>query len=378
MFLGLVVLLGALGFLGVAFYRALGLDDEDSIAGDTTEPVDLLIDVPDLIGLSYGEADAVIRAAGLVPEPSYQINTSVAENTVFAQSPPSGQRVSDGATVALAVSQGENPRVPPVRGRTSIDAVNILRNSGYEVIQISSTSQAEAGLVVFQEPASTTELARGEAVTITVSTGPGTLFVPDVRDKSLGDAYQELVDLGFRVGDRREPSETVPAGEIIDTDPTHGAPVSTGREVFVIVSEGPPVHRFPDVQGLSFDTGKLAIDRSGLVVGAVTFEPVEPVSTDASRILSQTPQPNLEAASGTPVDLVVGEPSDSDAGTDPVESQPAPVQQPNTELQPEPAPAPAPATAPQSSPAGNDGGTGENEGLEQSGADQVEVPANPA
>ena len=271
-----------------------------------------LIEVPDVSGLSYGEADALLRSAGLEPEPSYQVNTGVPENTVFAQSPLAGQRIEEGATVALTVSQGEIPRVPPVRGRNRVDATEILRSAGYEVIVIEGTSQAEAGIVVGQEPSSNTELAPGEAVTITVSTGPGQIFVPDVRGQTLIQAIQTLADQGFRVAERREPSAAVPEGQIIDTDPPHGFPVALGLEVYIIVSDGPPLVAIPDVQGLLFDTGKLAIERAGLVIGIVTFEPVEPGSSDVGRILAQTPPPNLEVSAETPVDVVVGESAETE------------------------------------------------------------------
>ena len=49
---------------------------------------------------------------------------------------------------------------------------------------------------------------------------------------------------------------------------------------------------------------------AGLVIGIVTFEPVEPGSADVGRILAQTPPPNLEVSAETTVDVVVGEPSD--------------------------------------------------------------------
>ncbi|MYK77259.1 MAG: serine/threonine protein kinase, partial [Acidimicrobiaceae bacterium] len=312
MFFGLVVLVAALGFLGWIFYDSLGLGDNNGPTEPTTPDGAALIEVPDVSGLSYGEADALLRSAGLEPEPSYQVNTGVPENTVFAQSPPGGQRIEEGATVALTVSQGEIPRVPPVRGRNRVDATEILRSAGYEVIVIEGTSQAEAGIVVGQEPSSNTELALGEAVTITVSTGPGQIFVPDVRGQTLIQAIQTLADQGFRVAERREPSATVPEGEIIETDPLHGFPVAVGLEIYIIVSDGPPLVAIPDVQGLLFDTGKLTIERDGLVVGIVTFEPVEPGSSDVGRILAQTPPPNLEVSAGTEVDVVVGESSEAE------------------------------------------------------------------
>ncbi len=322
MFVGLVCLVAALGFLAVVFYRSLGVGEEVPPTETTPGNGAALVEVPDVMGLSYGEADAELRSLGLEPEPSYQVNTEVPENTVFAQRPPAGQRIAEDGTVAFTVSQGETPRVPPVRGRNRVDAEEILQNAGFQVIVIEGPSQAEAGTVVFQDPASGTELALGEAVTITVSTGPGQIFVPDVRGQTLLQAFETLRAQGFRVGERRESSATVEQGEIIDTDPPHGFPVSAGLEVFVIVSDGPPLVAIPDVQGLLFDTGRLAIERVGLVIGAVTFEPVEPGSSDAGRILAQTPPPNLEVSTETPVDVVVGESLEFDPGqTEPVDGE---------------------------------------------------------
>ncbi len=312
MMLGLGALVVVLVLLGVTFYESLGLDDGNGTDAPAASEDVSLVDVPDVLGLNYADADAQLRSIGLVPEPSYQVNTGQPENTVIAQSPPAGQRIDEGTTVALTVSQGETPTVPPVRGRNRVDATDILRSAGYEVIVIEGASQAEAGIVVGQEPSSNTELAPGEAVTITVSTGPGQIFVPDLRGQTLSQAFQTLIEQGFRVGERREPSTTVEEGQIIDTDPPHGWPVSSGLEVFVIISDGPPLVAIPDVQGLLFDTGKLAIERAGLLVGIVTFEPVEPGSTDVGRILAQTPPPNLEVSAETPVDVVVGEVSETE------------------------------------------------------------------
>ena len=345
MFVGLVALVAALGFLGVTFYESLGLDEPNESGGLAADSGVEMVEVPDLVAMSLGEADAQLRSLGLEPDPSYQINTAVEENTVFAQSPPAGQRTEEGSTVALTVSQREVPRVPPVRGRNRLDAEEILREAGYQVIAIEGPSQAEVGTVVYQDPVSGTELSLGEAITITVSSGPGQIFVPDVRAQTLTQAINTLIEQGFRVGERREPSATVSAGEIIDTDPPHGFPVSRGLEIFIIISEGPPLVPIPDVQGLLFDTGRLAIEQAGLTIGTVTFDPVEPGSTDVGRILAQSPPPDLAVSAETAVDVVVGEVPEAE----PEQTDPAPS---------------------------TDGET-ETEGGDQSGADEPAAPTEP-
>ncbi len=262
----------------------------------------------DAVGLNYAIAEPTLRRR------LAQLGGTTTENPTA----PTTQRVAPTTTIAApatteraaprAKGQGEIPRVPSIRGRNRVDAEEILRNAGFGVIVIEGPSQAEAGTVVFQEPAAGTEITEGDlVVTITVSTGPGQIFVPDVREQSPFDAIQTLIGQGFRVAERREPSTDVPEGEIIDTDPPHGFPVSAGLEVFIIISDGPPLVTIPDVQGLLFDTGRLAIEREGLLIGTVTFEPVEPGSTDVGRILAQSPPPDLEVATETAVDVVVGE-----------------------------------------------------------------------
>ncbi len=307
MLLGLAVLVSVLVFLAVNFYRTLGLGGDGEPAASTDSGDVSLLEVPDVVGLEAIDAQAQLRAEGLQDEVSYEINTEVPENVVFRQSPPAGQRVDEGSTVLITISQAEESLVPPVRGRNSTDARELLTAAGYSVIALQGPSQAEAGIVVAQEPPAGAELPQGEAVTITISTGPAQMFVPDVRGQPLVDAFQALNTMGLRVDQRREPSDTVPEGEIIDTDPTANSPVGPGSLVVVVISAGQPLVPVPVVTGLLFDTGRLALERERLVIGIVRFEPVEPGSADVGRIIAQSPPANVEVRLGTPIDLIVGE-----------------------------------------------------------------------
>ncbi len=302
---GLVAVLGA---LVVAFYRNLDLGGSDDPASPVEPPPAEVIEMPSLNGLSLSGAEDRLRDLGLRIEVDYRVNTSIPEDTVFDQSPPAGQRVDESDAVTLVVSRGETPKVPPVRGRTREQATQRLMEAGYVVIPITAANQAEAGTVIGQDPIGGTELSDGEAVTITVSTGPGQVFVPDVRNVSQLTAFNQLAEAGFRVGEKREAHETVEEGLVIDTDPTAGTPLAPNNVVTVIVSTGLPALPMPDVQGLLFDTGKLNLEREGLTIGSVTFRPVEAGSTDIGRILAQVPAPGQQVRQGDPVDVVVGEP----------------------------------------------------------------------
>lgn len=302
---GLVAVLGA---LVVAFYRNLDLggSDDPVLAPEPTTAE--IIEMPSLSGLSLSGAEDRLRDLGLRVEVDYRVNTAIPEDTVFDQSPPAGQRIDESEAVTLVVSRGETPKVPPVRGRTQEQATQRLIEAGYVVIPITAANQAEAGTVIGQDPIAGTELSDGEAVTITVSTGPGQIFVPDVRNVTQLTAFNQLTEAGFRVGEKREAHETVEEGLVIDTDPTAGTPLAPNNVVTVIVSSGLPTLLMPDVQGLLFDTGKLNLEREGLTIGSVTFRPMETGSTDIGRILAQVPAPGQQVRQGDPVDVVVGEP----------------------------------------------------------------------
>ena len=301
---GLAVLVGVLAFLVVAFIRTLSVGDDEN---PTDEDVGVeQVEVPSVVDMSLETAERTLRDVGLLTEVDFQVNTSLAPNTVFGQSPPFGQRVDEGSTVILTVAQGETPTVPPVRGRLEEEATIILQDAGYVVIPITESNAAETGTVIAQDPAAGTELPEGEAVTITVSSGPGQILVPNVKNQTLVNATVTLTEAGFRVEPLDEPSETVEAGSVIDTDPVAGTPLEPGDLVTVLVSSGIPLVPVPDVVGLLADSARLQLERDGFVV-TVTFEQVPEGSQDVGRVRFQNPPAQLEVDQGSVVEIVVGE-----------------------------------------------------------------------
>jgi serine/threonine-protein kinase len=103
------------------------------------------------------------------------------------------------------------------------------------------------GSVLRTDPDAGTRLKRGDSVKVFISAGPRPIPAP-------GDAPPEqykvtLKQLGFVVADdfARAASETVPAGDIIRTDPPVGSKVKDGQTVTIYVSTGLPVLPVPDI-----------------------------------------------------------------------------------------------------------------------------------
>ena len=299
-------LIALLGYLVVRFYQSLGLGEDDAPPPIEKEEVISTVEVPVLTDLGLIEAQTQLQELGLDIVVEYQVNTVLAENTVFGQSPPAGQRVDEGEPVTLTVSRLETPTVPPVRGRSRDQAEQRLEELGYVPIVITVTHAAQAGTVVDQTPVSGTELPVGEAVTIDVSLGPGQIFVPDVSRLTQIEAFSVLTDSGFRVEQKQQASETVESGLVVETDPPAGETLRPNSVVTVVVSTGLPTVQVPDVVGLLFDTGRLTLEGAGLTINPV-FEPVEE-DRDIGRVLAQSPPPGLEVEQGEQVEVVVGQP----------------------------------------------------------------------
>jgi serine/threonine-protein kinase len=67
---------------------------------------DTSVTVPNVVGKTAEEADAAIKAAGLVPQGSSQPDAEVPKGTVISQGPASGAKAEAGSTVLYTISSG--------------------------------------------------------------------------------------------------------------------------------------------------------------------------------------------------------------------------------------------------------------------------------
>ena len=132
------------------------------------------IAVPDLVGLKEGDADSKLRAAGLVGDFTSKSDRAPA-GQVLAQDPKSGTTLPKGSVVKLTVSSGpETVKVPDVTKLTEADATDILERAGFVVTVVRQANASDPERVFKSNPVAGTDLARGETVTIYISTGPAT------------------------------------------------------------------------------------------------------------------------------------------------------------------------------------------------------------
>ena len=122
------------------------------------------------------------------------------EGEICDQSVRKGQKVTKGTTIKLTVSKGaQTASMPDLRGYTTqqvadtmsdlISQLSISLAYSYE-----ESEDVDEGKVIFTDPAAGATLNAGDSVTITVSSGVGTVMttVPDVMDLEEADAISML------------------------------------------------------------------------------------------------------------------------------------------------------------------------------------------
>jgi beta-lactam-binding protein with PASTA domain len=130
------------------------------------------VEVPEVIGQSEDEARGSLRAAGLhVGAVTKREEAGQVAGTVLSQTPSAGSSVRSGEAVNLVVAKAsQEVAVPRVVGKKQERAEGELVEAGF-VVKSSTravTREAEAGLVLQQNPAGGTKAKRGATIKLIV------------------------------------------------------------------------------------------------------------------------------------------------------------------------------------------------------------------
>ncbi|MGH9268512.1 MAG: PASTA domain-containing protein, partial [Acidimicrobiales bacterium] len=198
----------------------------------------LQVDVPNVVGRSRDDANAILTEARFRVTERQQPDERVAANTVISQSPAASQKAGQGSQVEIVVSAGR-PRVavPDVTSKDALEAANEL---GAAQFRTATRREAHptipADRVIRTDPAAGTQAERGSTVTVIVSTGPDKARVPNVVDDTEGNATVTLQTAGFRV--TVQPTLTLDAnrvGRVISQSPSAATEADRGSTVVIQV-----------------------------------------------------------------------------------------------------------------------------------------------
>ncbi|HWX45784.1 MAG TPA: Stk1 family PASTA domain-containing Ser/Thr kinase [Solirubrobacteraceae bacterium] len=213
--------------------------------------------------------------------------------------------VAAGVALALLLpSSTQEVTVPDVTGRVANLAEATLKAQGLTPVSLQAASTAvPAGQVIGEQPPAGTVVRRGSRVAISVSTGPGTVEVPNVKGQTSAQALRKLTQAGFKPTTQSRSSASVPTGNAISTEPSQGTVVQAGSPITVFVSSGPAQVSVPEVTGQSEAEARASLRAAGLHAGTVTKQ--EAPEQEPGTVLSQSPAAGGSVNSGAAVNLVV-------------------------------------------------------------------------
>ncbi len=284
-------------------------DAVDFVVVDTPNGAPVV--VPDVRGLTYAEADAVLANVNLGRECCISgYSSTVPAGQFITQYPRAGEITAEGWVVTPVMSDGQLVGgVPAVKLMTQAEAEVEIVASGFVVGTVSFQNHPviAAGYVIDQMPYYGTAAA-GSAMDIVVSAGPaGTVLVtvPGVVGQAQADAEAAVTAAGLTVSVTTAASDTVAAGIVISQNPAGGSEAAEGSVVTIVVSSGPApvVITVPAVVGLAQADAEAAIVAAGLTVGTVSSASSATVA--AGNVISQTPSAGSGVGEGAAVDLVV-------------------------------------------------------------------------
>jgi serine/threonine-protein kinase len=191
--------------------------------------------------------------------------------------------------------------VPSVIGRKSAAATRILEAKGFEVNTRFVKNRAPFDTVTEQDPTPGDKAKKHSKVTLTISSGPGTVKVPSVAGLSVAQAKKRLKEAGFRVSSLERFSDSVPSGAVIGTNPDTGTAVKQGSIVKLLVSKGPNLVSVPPVIGLDRAAAENAITNAGLTAQVEQRDDQAP----SNQVIDQSPDSGTQLGLGSTVTIVV-------------------------------------------------------------------------
>ncbi|MER7493690.1 Stk1 family PASTA domain-containing Ser/Thr kinase [Streptomyces pharetrae] len=196
--------------------------------------------VPSVIGDSLEEAKSKLED----DKYGFKVETESKESpeepgTVLEQDPVSGQEVQKGSTITLIVAkEKEQATVPPVSGSCDEAKAQLQANGlAGECTEVPTADPNQDGKVIETTPTAGTAVDPGSTVTIKIGKlQQQKTKVPDVRNKTVGQAKQELAAAGFTSIQFAGGSDQSDTALVIDQDPDGGNEVDNPGQTTITLT----------------------------------------------------------------------------------------------------------------------------------------------
>jgi serine/threonine-protein kinase len=218
-----------------------------------------------------------------------------------------GVLLMNSVVMPLLIHQRNSVIVPDVRGMSEQQAERFLERIALNVRvdRRQHESETPEGYVIAQRPRPNETVKQGRTVSVTVSLGPKTQRVPDLKDLSLRQGRLLLnrhklqtgrVARVLHEGDSRE--------TVVACSPSAGEEVEEGVEIDLLVGVGgrPKRYMMPDLVGQDLLFIREKLEKRGFRISNVRYESRRDVYPNT--IIDHTPAPGVMIREGDSVELV--------------------------------------------------------------------------
>ena len=131
--------------------------------------------------------------------------------------------------------------------------------------------------------------------------------IPDVTDMTVSQAENVLEDKGFKVKDKtkKENSDEIEEGKVIETDPEIGRSVKEGTTITLTVSKGSEKIEIEDYTGQNYYEVKAKLEAAGLKVETDEEDIADTEDADENVILGQDVEAGTKLAKGDIITLTI-------------------------------------------------------------------------
>jgi serine/threonine-protein kinase len=188
--------------------------------------------VPTVRGEKLAAAQSTLAAVHLSTEVVY-VGSTLPKGTVTGTTPKAGTSWQQTRPVTLLVAGG--PPMPNFVGMQKAAAASIAAGDHLTVSYATGTSgNWPAGAIIRQSAAKGTIMTPGETVTLTVSTGPPGVQLPDVIGQGIQAAKVTLEELGFKIAVQGEDF----IGTVESETPTPGGQTEPYGSIITLTVDG--------------------------------------------------------------------------------------------------------------------------------------------
>ena len=157
--------------------------------------------------------------------------------------------------------------MPDLTGLSQTQAEQALTSDGLKfTVKQSSSTTVGSGDVISTDPGSNHPVSDGSTVTLTVSTGPAQVSVPNVTGMTQSDATSQLKSAGFNVSvaSSTQYSSSVAAGDVASYSPS--GTQTQGATITLTISAGAGQSTVPDVTGQNVTDATNELEKDGFKV----------------------------------------------------------------------------------------------------------------